>query len=200
MGRLNDTQKRADRNKILPHGVPIEIFKNAEDYGALDLKFRVRVQLHPNAIAQVRDLYAPLEQEVFQLVPPDFHAPATQLYNEISTPPPDELDEIHTSPAAVNDCWGRAMTISRDDYHGDDVELLPNLQELPPAMREGGMFYLGGVNEGRGLDHRQNARLNSMMDVEVPLPFADFGGFWGDDEVEEEDEAQVESLLTGNIE
>ncbi|KAJ7192320.1 hypothetical protein GGX14DRAFT_578188 [Mycena pura] len=52
----------SDRNKILPHGVPIDIFENAEDYGALD--FRVRV--HPDAIAQVRDLYASPEQEVFQ--------------------------------------------------------------------------------------------------------------------------------------
>ncbi|KAH0827414.1 hypothetical protein J3R83DRAFT_4072, partial [Lanmaoa asiatica] len=36
--RVNLTQKRRDKRKILPHGVPELIYRNAEDYGALDFK------------------------------------------------------------------------------------------------------------------------------------------------------------------
>lgn len=36
--RLNHTAKRADRNKVLPHGVPAHIYKEPEEYGVLDFK------------------------------------------------------------------------------------------------------------------------------------------------------------------
>lgn len=39
--RVNNTAKRADKNKILPHGVPNHMFKSTENYGALDFKVRL---------------------------------------------------------------------------------------------------------------------------------------------------------------
>lgn len=36
--RVNSTRKRKDKNKVLPHGVPNDMFENSEDYGALDFK------------------------------------------------------------------------------------------------------------------------------------------------------------------
>lgn len=42
--RLNNTAKRRDRNKVLPHGVPNLIYQSAEDFGALD--FKVSTILH----------------------------------------------------------------------------------------------------------------------------------------------------------
>jgi hypothetical protein len=36
--RINFTAKRADRNKILPHGVPADIHSNPHEYGCLDFK------------------------------------------------------------------------------------------------------------------------------------------------------------------
>lgn len=36
--RVNNTAKRADKNKILPHGVPNDIYESPEDFGALDFK------------------------------------------------------------------------------------------------------------------------------------------------------------------
>jgi len=36
--RLNNTKKRADRNKILLHGVPNDIHESPERYGCLDFK------------------------------------------------------------------------------------------------------------------------------------------------------------------
>lgn len=38
MNRVNNTKKRADRNKVLPNGVPNHMFEAAEEYGALDFK------------------------------------------------------------------------------------------------------------------------------------------------------------------
>ncbi|KAJ7650764.1 hypothetical protein FB45DRAFT_820169 [Roridomyces roridus] len=216
MDRLNDTQKRADRNKILPHGVPSDVFENPEEYGALDFKVRVR----PDAIAQVRQLYAPPDHEVFALVPADFQELAMQFYNEISIPPPPVtrdnvwdvylfiLHRFEALDLELEERWGYAVTMSRDDYQ-EGLELLPNLQPLPQYDGPGGEAYLGGVNNGLGLDASHMARLDAMMNrdlplphgtldiIEVPLPRAEF---WGDDENEEEqEEEQVELLLVQGV-
>ncbi|CAK5279646.1 unnamed protein product [Mycena citricolor] len=39
--RVNNTAKRCDRNKILPHGVPTSMFEFPEDYAILDFKIKV---------------------------------------------------------------------------------------------------------------------------------------------------------------
>lgn len=39
--RVNNTRKRHDKNKILPHGVPNDMFDNPEMYGALDFKVTI---------------------------------------------------------------------------------------------------------------------------------------------------------------
>ena len=36
--RVNNSHKRADRNKILPHGVPNDIYEHPEHFGCLDFK------------------------------------------------------------------------------------------------------------------------------------------------------------------
>ncbi|KAJ7890228.1 hypothetical protein B0H13DRAFT_1626474, partial [Mycena leptocephala] len=36
--RVNNTAKRADKNKVLPHGVPNHMYKAPEDFGVLDFK------------------------------------------------------------------------------------------------------------------------------------------------------------------
>lgn len=38
MDRINNTAKRRDRNKVLPHGIPELIYTSPADYGALDFK------------------------------------------------------------------------------------------------------------------------------------------------------------------
>ncbi|KAJ7794227.1 hypothetical protein B0H14DRAFT_3159167 [Mycena olivaceomarginata] len=54
--------------RYFPHGVPNHMYEAPEDYGALDFKIRV----NPIAIAEVRNLYAPPDHDVFELVPRDF--------------------------------------------------------------------------------------------------------------------------------
>ncbi|KAJ7214558.1 hypothetical protein GGX14DRAFT_550501 [Mycena pura] len=36
--RVNNTAKRADKNKVLPHGVPSDMYEHPGDYGVLDFK------------------------------------------------------------------------------------------------------------------------------------------------------------------
>jgi hypothetical protein len=36
--RVNNTRKRRDRNKILPHGVPNLVYQSPENFGALNFK------------------------------------------------------------------------------------------------------------------------------------------------------------------
>ncbi|KAF8166383.1 hypothetical protein BJ912DRAFT_1093135 [Pholiota molesta] len=61
---VNNTKKRADRNKVLPHGVQmISIFSCT--LGCLDFKIKVEQE----AIDHVRRTLAPPDDPVFQLVP-----------------------------------------------------------------------------------------------------------------------------------
>ncbi|KAJ6558992.1 hypothetical protein B0H10DRAFT_1846232, partial [Mycena sp. CBHHK59/15] len=80
--RVNNTAKRADRNKVLPHGVPNHMYESPEVYGVLDFKIAV----DPASVAHVRNLYAPPEHEVFQLVPPDFASVAAEFYSQLGQP------------------------------------------------------------------------------------------------------------------
>ncbi|KAJ7254925.1 hypothetical protein C8J57DRAFT_1518547 [Mycena rebaudengoi] len=40
--RVDNTAKRADRNKVLPHSVPYDMYEHPRDYGVLDFKVKVR--------------------------------------------------------------------------------------------------------------------------------------------------------------
>ncbi|KAJ7791157.1 hypothetical protein B0H14DRAFT_2395934 [Mycena olivaceomarginata] len=163
--RVNNTAKRADRNKVLPHGVPNDMFENPGDFGVLDFKVMVR----QDAIDQVRNLYAPKDHAVFQLVPPDFAVIINQLYCEIGQPPVTRqtcwdiylqllnrfhaLDDMYNIPHGIDEKWGYALTMARDDYV-KEIELIPNLQPLrngDSVIGPDGFYYMGGVNNGEGL-------------------------------------------------
>ncbi|KAF8217983.1 hypothetical protein K438DRAFT_1914178 [Mycena galopus ATCC 62051] len=182
--RVNNTAKRADRNKVLPHGVPNHIVEAPEDYGALDFKIRV----DPASIAEVRTLYAPPDHEVFELVPKAFAQLAAEFYLHLGQPPItrtncwdvytallsqfQHLDNLHRIPAQLDECWGYALTMARDDYK-DDISLIPNLTPLHNglnAVRPDGTYYMGGVHNGLGLDATQSSQLDKMVDRDEPLP------------------------------
>ncbi|KAJ6612191.1 hypothetical protein B0H10DRAFT_1648990, partial [Mycena sp. CBHHK59/15] len=81
--RVNNIAKRADKNKVLPHGVPNHMHQAPEDFGVLDFK----ISVDPESIDYVRTLYAPPDHEVFELVPKDFAELAAEFYNQIGQPP-----------------------------------------------------------------------------------------------------------------
>ncbi|KAJ7116197.1 hypothetical protein C8R43DRAFT_1091258 [Mycena crocata] len=196
--RVNNTKKRADRNKVLPHGVPNHMYEAPEDFGVLDF----RINVDPKSVEYVRNLYAPPEHEVFQLVPPDFAELAVAFYFEIGQPPItrhnvwnvylnllscfEHLDNVHRVPAEVDQHWGYALTIARED-HDEDIALIPNLAPLPKGadvIAEDGSFYMGGVNNGLGLNDEQSSRLDEMMDHDDPLPL-------GETDIQEDDQLIV---------
>ncbi|KAF7300898.1 hypothetical protein MKEN_01316100 [Mycena kentingensis (nom. inval.)] len=217
--RLNNTAKRRDRNKILPHGVPRDIFENAEAYGALDFKIKV----DPNAIQHVRDIYAPRDHDVFKLVPEDFSIIAMDFYAALGSPTVtrdnvwevylgilkqfEQLDAIHRIPPEMDSQWGYALTMARDDYRVDDLELIPNLKLLEQGS--GSHAYYGGVNNGRGLGPDHHAQLDAMLEQDEPLPAETiqpapinivedemlFAEFSSDEEDEEEDALTVQRML-----
>ncbi|KAJ7611100.1 hypothetical protein DFH06DRAFT_1308571 [Mycena polygramma] len=180
--RINNTAKRADRNKILPHGVPNDICEHPADYGVLDFKIKV----NPNAINDVRGVFAPPENEVFQLVPPDFQDIIAQIYMEIGQPP---LRELLVGMYTTNfwAYWGYALAMA-GDAHAKDIELTPNFQPLrngEDVIGPGGAYYMGGVNNGNGLgtgafyllpwgsdkilDAAQSTELDDMLNEDEPV-------------------------------
>ncbi|KAJ7466375.1 hypothetical protein FB451DRAFT_1340589 [Mycena latifolia] len=179
---VNNTAKRADRNKILPHGVPNHMFEHPGDYGVLDFK----IQVQSGAIKEVRDLYAPQDHKVFQLVPPDFNEIIVGMYAEIGKPPVTRescwdiylqllndfraLDEAHNVPHDLDAEWGYALAMAGDE-HAEKMELIPDLQPLrngDSVVGPSGSYYMGGVNNGQGLDVEQSDQLNRMIDEDEP--------------------------------
>ncbi|KAK7029346.1 hypothetical protein R3P38DRAFT_2775897 [Favolaschia claudopus] len=150
--RVNNTKKRADRNKVLPIGVPNDMFEHPEDYGVLDFKL----------------LYASL----------------TSIQIKVRK---ENIDRN------VDECWGRALTLAREDC-ASDIELMPNLQPLAnddDAIGDQGGFYMGGVNNGKGLDTQQLAQLDEMLNNDEPQVIdndRNEGVFaWFSDDEQEED-------------
>ncbi|KXN81577.1 hypothetical protein AN958_04425 [Leucoagaricus sp. SymC.cos] len=80
--QTNYTIKYADKYKILPTGVPLDIFDSPHQYSILNFK----VMMLPGVIAEARQLYVNPEHKVFQLVPPDFMHYATRIYSTLGSP------------------------------------------------------------------------------------------------------------------
>ncbi|CAK5271654.1 unnamed protein product [Mycena citricolor] len=178
--RVNNTTKRHDRNKILPSGVPIDMFEHPEDYGILDFK----IKADPEGVRKVRNIYASPQHEIFQLVPPDFEVIISDLYTEIGSPAVDRnscwevylqliakfkaLDKLHSVDQTVDDRWGYALSHAAEEYR-DEIAPLPNLKELHGGDGIIGQnVYMGGVNNGDGLGPEHHARLNAILDEIEP--------------------------------
>ncbi|KAG2357179.1 hypothetical protein BDR07DRAFT_1298436 [Suillus spraguei] len=87
---INNTAKRCDRNKVLPHGVLNLIYNSAHDFGVLDFKVLliacVWIVLEPGAIDHVRDTYIDPNNAVFNLVPQGFGDFIQHCYEELGRP------------------------------------------------------------------------------------------------------------------
>jgi hypothetical protein len=209
--RLNNTAKRADRNKVLPHGVPNHIFEASTEYGALDFKAGIispftiqkshivscQIHIDPAAIPTVRNLYAPPDHPVFELVPPTFDNLARQFYLAMGQPTVSRtnvwdiylamlhefhrLDEAH---AHFHNEWKVAFTESQNE-NANEIELRDDLQDLQngeDVFRPDGSYYMGGVNNGNGLGECSLDFLHCLQEV--------YDFFSGDTQ-----EAQLQAML-----
>ncbi|GLB43860.1 hypothetical protein LshimejAT787_1500440 [Lyophyllum shimeji] len=156
--RINNSKKCADRNKILPHGVPNDIYESPERYGCLDFK----VKVDADAIDYMRELYTPPNDPVFELVPPSFEHFAEALYQTMGSPvvTRDNVWDLYyqlkqrflhldEALAHVKE-WQKALEPEDNPLY----ELIPGQQDLlggPDDVDEDGAYYMAGVNNGLGL-------------------------------------------------
>ncbi|KAF8584518.1 hypothetical protein K439DRAFT_1238577, partial [Ramaria rubella] len=78
----NTTSKRANKNKILPHGRPQLIFEAPRMFDSLDFK----IPLPQTALDEIRNKFTPADDPVFLLVPCAFDNLAHSIYASIGQP------------------------------------------------------------------------------------------------------------------
>ncbi|KAG1836109.1 hypothetical protein F4604DRAFT_1943658 [Suillus subluteus] len=169
--RVNNTRKRRDRNKILPHGAPDIIYQSPENFGVLDFK----IQVEREALDHVRDLYIDPSHIVFDLVPQPFSEFMEHCYSELGCP-------LVTRQTAW-DVYLRLLAIveANDEMIPRHIELLDeaeeeltalplieNLQELPYREDGNGAYYMGGVGGGLGLVDQHLHQLESLARDDEP--------------------------------
>ncbi|KAG1797415.1 uncharacterized protein HD556DRAFT_1431118 [Suillus plorans] len=166
--RMNNTAKRRDRNKVLPHGVPNLIYDSPEDFGALDFKITVERA----AIDHVRGVYINSSHPIFDLVPPNLGNYIQMCYEQMGCPVVDcnsawtvyhdLLNKLqHSDNSALLDVSGDEDS----DEELGDLPLLSNHQDLP--FNEDG-YYMSGVGGGLGLDTVHHQQLDSLIEEDEP--------------------------------
>ncbi|KAG1800559.1 hypothetical protein EV424DRAFT_1474841 [Suillus variegatus] len=166
--RINNTAKRRDRNKILPHGVPNLIYNSAEDFGALDFK----IQIEPEALDFVQSLYIKPSHCMFDLVPEGFSKCIQHCYNDLGRP-------VITRQSVWDTYWLLLDALQladelpgkiqlQDDENEDFVPLLDDYQDLPSHEDPNGAYYMGGVGGGLGLDTEHCRQLDVLSHSDEP--------------------------------
>ncbi|KAF9532557.1 hypothetical protein CPB83DRAFT_867411 [Crepidotus variabilis] len=157
VARVNTSRKRADRNKVLPHGRPNDIHFNPGRFGCLDFKITV----DPALVNQVEQLYAPPDDPVFTLVPADFEQLASKFYTQMGRPPVTsknvwdvyiklmrQFEQMDGADGLLEHC---VATLAKEFDNDASLEkpvgtdLFGGIDELD----DDGNYYLGGVNNIR---------------------------------------------------
>ncbi|KAG1778331.1 hypothetical protein EV702DRAFT_1220104 [Suillus placidus] len=162
--RVNNTRKRRDRNKILPHGVPNLVYQSPENFGALNFKITVECE----ALDHVRNLYINPSHVVFDLVPQSFGKLIQRCYEELGRPSVtrqsvwdvylhllDVLQVNEEIPSAIEDVE-------------EDLPLLENHQDLPYREESNGTYYMGRVGGGLGLSDEHLHQLDNIAQDDEP--------------------------------
>ncbi|KII92463.1 hypothetical protein PLICRDRAFT_678606 [Plicaturopsis crispa FD-325 SS-3] len=137
VARYNNSSRRADKNKILPVGIPNHIFSKPEKYGAKDFMIRVT---DSSLFDEMEQQWAPPEHPIFQLVPPTFAAQANELYRQLGNPlvSGDTFWAVYRSLLQAFRPFSNTPLLA--DVLGDPsalpegelemIQILPNLREL----------------------------------------------------------------------
>ncbi|KAJ4466608.1 hypothetical protein C8J55DRAFT_439669, partial [Lentinula edodes] len=171
--RRNNTIKRHDKNKVLPHGVPAHIESSPESYGS----FNFGVQVEDMHIAAVEKVFAPTDHPVFQLVPSSFAEMISQFYAELGSPQitrsnvwdvyngllskfRGDIQSISTERIKE---WEENCTIAQDDEWGrNSIEKMAG----EPLSKVPG--YWGGVNGGSGPGMWNGLRYKYLLTNDEP--------------------------------
>ncbi|KAG1853232.1 hypothetical protein C8R48DRAFT_675899 [Suillus tomentosus] len=195
--RVNNSAKRRDRNKVLPHGVPNLIYESPEDFGALDFK----IILEPSAIDHVRSTYIDPDHAVFDLVPREFGHFIQDCYHELGRPPVNRQSawtvylHLHRT---ISRLYEQLPPVVLADDEDDPLPLLENHQDLPFHEDDDRDYYMGGVGRGLGLDESHSQQLDELVQDDEPdvgdnyLEGLDHAGLVVWEFSEDEDEAVVD--------
>ncbi|KAG2080493.1 hypothetical protein BD769DRAFT_1684951 [Suillus cothurnatus] len=161
--RVNNTAKRCDRNKILPHGMPNLIYDSPEDFGAMDFK----VIVDQDSIDHVRHMYVKPNHPVFDLVPQPLDQYIQHRYDDLGQPPVNRqsawrvyLDILHSIQIATQ--LPPLINVLIDE---DPLPLLEHQRELLCANDA---HYMGGVRGGLGLDASDHRQLDLLVEQDKP--------------------------------
>ncbi|KAF8073679.1 hypothetical protein FPV67DRAFT_1410551 [Lyophyllum atratum] len=149
----NRTAPRANKHKVLPHGIPILIRQKPAAFNALDFKIPVPMDL----VDEVEKIYAPPDHPVFQLTPPEFDFHANQFYSALGRPPVtfdtfwDVYDALKAQFIAVASQEADVELISIISTHRDHTAIQEGLELLQMEEMREGAARVG--NEDDGLEH-----------------------------------------------
>ncbi|KAK2463877.1 hypothetical protein APHAL10511_004049 [Amanita phalloides] len=129
----NSSTRRANKNKILPHGIPDLIHAKPERFNSKNLQVNVSHEMFD----RFQQEWAPHDDAVFQLTPPAFDAQANVYYHSLQRPAISRgtfwdvytalLDCFHSSPD--NHLLETEFNLANRGAD-DEMELIPGLQEL----------------------------------------------------------------------
>ncbi|KAL0945784.1 hypothetical protein HGRIS_012072 [Hohenbuehelia grisea] len=134
----NNSLPRANKHKVLPHGIPAMIRLHPELYGTTDFKIPIPMDV----VDRLEGEYAPNDHPVFELTPPEFDRSAEAHYTAIGSPQLDrdtfwliycELKaRFLTGGLAepVQEVIAAHVETMRRVNEDDAVVLLPNLHNL----------------------------------------------------------------------
>ncbi|EGO18514.1 hypothetical protein SERLADRAFT_408531 [Serpula lacrymans var. lacrymans S7.9] len=133
--RFNGSKPRRNSHKLLPHGRPVDIFKNPELFESRNFA----VKVHPPYLTEVRDKYAPPDHPVFHLVPPAFSLQARTFWDAANYPQVGReniwdiylhlLQQFRDQPNNME--LRTVMALSVNSNEEDESEFMP-VMELPP--------------------------------------------------------------------
>ncbi|OBZ73681.1 hypothetical protein A0H81_06483 [Grifola frondosa] len=205
MKQFNGSQRRADKNKILPHGIPDVITAKPERFNTTDFKVLVSPEIFDDAEAK----WAPRDHPVFHLVPPEFGTLADKLYSMLGNPAvnSDSFWTVYVSLLAafrqlpqVPDFSASIQT--QGGYEEEEVPELPNLRALRHGEEGAGpqnIVYAGGLEDPPTFPGAAQSDVRifaDFSDIELEGPdddedvriFADFTQV----DVEREDTSEIE--------
>ncbi|KAG1810715.1 hypothetical protein EV424DRAFT_1542835 [Suillus variegatus] len=169
--RVNNSAKRRDRNKVLPHGVPTLIYHSPEDFGALDFKVSIdregidyvhNVYINASNPIQSGASFVPLcvavSTPVFDLVPPMLGNFIEHCYDAMGRPALAENPHPN-------------LLLTRTENEGaatSALTLISGHADLPFNEEPDDMYYMGGVRGGLGLGDSHVHNLNALAELDEP--------------------------------
>ncbi|KAG1867744.1 hypothetical protein F4604DRAFT_1584905 [Suillus subluteus] len=151
--RVNNSAKRHDNNKVLPHGVPSLIYDSPEDFGALDFK----VSIDREGIDYVHNFYINASHPVFNLVPPMLGDFIEGCYDAMGRPAVTWSSvwtvyrNLLSAVQLAENPYPNSLLTENEDVTTDALPLMGGHDELPFNEELDGMYYMGGVHGGLGL-------------------------------------------------